>query len=148
MGYSFERYKRYFNNYYFSKILDESNHKPNKIRVEKNGIEMYLIRNVRKSVVAERFIRILNNKIQKYMTLISKNVYIDKLDETVFKYNNTYHRRIKIKPADIKSNTYINFSIEINHKDPTFKIGDIDKISKYKNIFAKGCLPNWPEEVF
>ena len=148
MGYSSERYKRYFNNYYFSKILDESNHKPNKIRVEKNGIEMYLIRNVRKSVVAERFIRILNNKIQKYMTLISKNVYIDKLDETVYKYNNTYHRRIKIKPADIKSNTYINFSIEINHKDPTFKIGGIDKISKYKNIFAKGCLPNWPEEVF
>ena len=111
MGYSFERQKRYFNNYYFSKILDESNRKPNKIRVEKNGIEMYLTHNVEKSVVAERFIRILNNKIQKYMTLIS-NVYTGKLDETVYKYNNTYHRRIKIKPVDVKSNTYINFSTE------------------------------------
>ena len=70
---------------------------------------MYSIHNEGKSVVAERFIRTLKNKIYKYMTSISKNVYIDKLDDIVDEYNNAYHRTIKMKPVDVKVNTYINF---------------------------------------
>ena len=73
------------------------------------------------------------------MTSISKNVYIDKLDDIVNKYNNTYHSTIKIKPVNVKSNTYTNSSKEINDKNPKFKIGDIARISKYKNTFPKGC---------
>ena len=84
----------------------------------------------------------------KYMTSISKHVYIDKLNDIVHKYNNTYHRTIKMKPVDVKSNTYIDSSKEINDKDPKFKIGDIVRISKYKNIFAKGYVPNCSGEVF
>ena len=76
------------------------------------------------------------------MTAISKNVYIDILDDIVNKYNNAYHSTIKMKPIDVKSNTYINSSKEMNDKDPKFKIGDIVRISKYKNIFAKDCAPN------
>ena len=76
------------------------------------------------------------------MTSISKNVYIDKLDYIVNTYNNTYHRTIKMKPVDVKSSTYINSSEEINDEDPKFKIGDIARIPKYKNIFAKGYVPN------
>ena len=101
-----------------------------------------------KSVVAERFIKMLKSKIYKYMTSISKNVYIDKLDDIVDEYNNAYHTTIKMKPIDVKDNTYINTSKEINNKDPKFKVGDRVKISKYKNIFAKGYIPNWSEEVF
>ena len=101
-----------------------------------------------KSVVAERFIRTLKSKIYKYMTSISKNVYIDKLDDIVDEYNNTYHTTIKMKPIDVKDNTYSNTSNEINNKDPKFKVGDYIRISKYKNIFAKGYIPNWSEEVF
>ena len=109
---------------------------------------MYSIHNKGKSVVAERFIRTLKNKIYKYMTAISKNVYINKLDDIVNEYNNTYHRTIKMKPVDVKHNTYIDFEKEVNDKDPKFKVGDHVRISKYKNIFAKGCMPNWSEEVF
>ena len=83
------------------------------------------------------------------MTSISKNVYTDKLDDIVNKCNNAYHNTIKMKPVDVKSNTYIDSSKEINEKDhPKFKIGDNVRISKYKNIFAKGYTPNWSEEVF
>ena len=82
------------------------------------------------------------------MTSISKNVYIDKLDDIVNKYNNAYHSTIKMKPVDIKSCTYTDSSKEINDKDPKSKIGDIVRISKYKNIFAKGYTPNWSEQVF
>ena len=99
---------------------------------------MYSTNNERKSVVAERFIRKLKNKIYKYMTSISKNVYIDKLDDIVTKYNNTYHTSIKMKPIDVKYNTYIDFRKVSNDKDPKFKVGDHVRISKYKNIFAKG----------
>ena len=74
-------------------------------------------------------------------------MYIDKLDDIVNKYNNTYHSTIKMKPVDVKSNTYINSSKEINDKDPKFKIGDIIWISKYKNIFAKGYVTNWSEDI-
>ena len=108
---------------------------------------MYSIHNEGKSVAPERFIRTLKNKIYKYMTAISKNVYIDKLDDIVNEYNNTY-RTIKMKPVDVKDNTYIDFKKEVNNKDPKFKIGDHVRISKYKNIFAKGYTPNWSEELF
>ena len=109
---------------------------------------MYSIHNEGKSVVAERFIRTVKTKIYKYMTSISKNVYIDKLDDIVNEYNNTYHRTIKMKPVDVKDNTYIDFKKEVNDKDPKFKFGDHVRIFKYKNIFAKGYTPNWSEEVF
>ena len=99
---------------------------------------MYSIHNEEISVVADRFIRTLKNKIYKYMTAISKNVYIDKLDDIVNEYNNTYHRTIKMKPIDVQDNTYIDFEKEINDKGPKFKVGDYVRISKYKNISGKG----------
>ena len=76
------------------------------------------------------------------MTSISKNMYIDKLDDIVNEYNNTYHRTIKMKPTDVKDNTYINIGKEVNDKDSKFKVGDHVRISKYKNIFAKGYTSN------
>ena len=79
---------------------------------------------------------------------MSKNICIDKLDHIVNEYNNTYHRTIKMKPVDVKDNTYIYFQREVNHKDPKFKLGHHVGISKYKNFFAKGYTPNWSEEVF
>ena len=109
---------------------------------------MYSANNEGKSVIAERFIKTLKNKIYKYMTIISKNMYIGKLDDIVKEYNNTYHKTIKMKPINIKDNTYINFEKEVNNKDPKFKVGDYVRIYKYKNIFAKGYMPNWSEEVF
>ena len=129
----------------FQSILKQSNKKPNKIWVDKgsefynasfkkwlrdNDLVMYSTHNEGKSVVAERFIRTIKSKIYKYMTSISKNVYVNKLDDIVNEYNNTYKDK------------------EINNKDPKFKIGDRVRISKYKNIFAKGYMPNWSEEVF
>ena len=75
-------------------------------------------------------------------------MHINKLDDIVNEYNNTYHRTIKMKPIDVKDNTYIDFEKEVNNKDPKFKVGDHVRISKYKNIFAKGYMPNWSEEVF
>ena len=106
----------------------------------KNDIEIYSTYNERKSVVAERFISTLKNKIY--------NVCIDKLDEIANKYNSTYHRKIKMKPADINLSMYINFNKEDNKDSPKFKIGNDLKISKYKNIFVKGYAPNSSEEVF
>ena len=147
----------------FQNTLKQSNRKPNKIWVDKgsefynasfkkwlrdNDIVMYSTNNEGKSVVAERFIRTLKSKIHKHMTSISKNVYIDKLDDIVDEYNNTYHTTIKMKPIDVKDTTYVNTDKEINDKDPKFKVGDHIRISKYKNIFAKGYTPNWSEEVF
>ena len=107
-----------------------------------NSIEMYSTHNEGKSIVAKRFIRTLKNKIYKYMTLISKNVYNDKLDDIVHRYNNTYYRKIKMKPIDVKCNTYIDFGKEVNDNDPKFKVGDYVRVSNYKNIFAKGYTPN------
>ena len=136
----------------FQKTLDESNRKPNKIWVDKgsqfynrsmkswlqdNNIEMYT-HNKGRSVVAERFIRFLKNKIYKYMTSISINVYIDNLDDIVNKYNNTYHGTTKMKPVDVKSNIYVDFNKENNKEGPKFKFGDHVRISKYKNIFPEG----------
>ena len=147
----------------FQKILKESNRKTNKIWVHKgsefynssfkkwlkdNNIEMYSTHYEGKSVVAKRFIRTFKTKIYKYMTSISKNLYSNKLDDIVNEFNHTYHRTIKMKPVDVKDNTYIDFNKEVNDKDPKFKIGDHVRISKYKNIFAKGYGPNWSEEIF
>ena len=109
---------------------------------------MYLIHNEGKSVVAERFIRTLKTKIYKYMTSVSKNVYIDKLEDIVDEYNNKYHRTTKMKPVHVKDNTHSYFKKEVNDKDPKFKVGGHVRISKYKNIFAKGYAPNWFEEDF
>ena len=109
---------------------------------------MYSAHNKGKSVIAERFIETLKNKIYIYMASISKNVYINELDDVVNEYNNTYHRTIKMKPIGVKDNTYINIDKEVNSKNPKFKAGDRVRISKYKNIFAKGYTPNWSEEVF
>ena len=78
------------------------------------------------------------------MTSVSKNVYIDKLDDIV----NEYNRTIKMKPVDVRDDTYIDFKKEVNDKDPKVKVGDHVRISKYKNIFAKGYTTNWSEEVF
>ena len=117
----------------FQSILKQSNRKPNKIWVDKdsefynasfkkwlqdNDTVMYSTHNKEKSVVAERFIRTLKSKIYKHMTSISKNVYIDKLDNIVNEYNNAYHTTIKMKPIDVKDNTYINTDKETNDKDP------------------------------
>ena len=108
---------------------------------------MYSTNNEGKSVISERFIRTLKNKIYKHMTSISKNVYIDKLDDIVRKYNNTYHTSIKMKPVDVKDNTYIDFKKEVNDKDLKFKVRNHVRISKYKYIFAKGYMPNWSEII-
>ena len=98
---------------------------------------MYLINNEGKLVVAERFIRTLKTKIYKYMTSVSKNVYIDKLDDMVDEDNNTYHKTIKMKSVNPKDNTYIDFFKKVNDRDPKFKVGDHVRIYRYKNIFAK-----------
>ena len=82
------------------------------------------------------------------MTSVSKNVYIDKLDDILNEYNNKYHKTIKMKPVDVKDNAYFDFNKEVNDKDSKLKVGDHVGISKYKNIFAKGYTPNWFEEVF
>ena len=116
--------------------------------LQDHDIAMYSTHNEGKSVVAERFIRSIKNRIYKYMTFISKHVYIDKLDDIVDEYNNIYHRTIKMKPIDAKNNTYIKIDKEVNDNDPKFKVGDHVRTSKYKSIFAKGYTPNWSEEVF
>ena len=116
--------------------------------LEKNAIETYSSLNERKSVVAERFMRTLKNNIYRFMNSIAKNVYFHNLDDIVNKYSNTYHSAIKMKPVDVRPSTYINSSKKTNDKDHKLKIGDIARKSKYKNIFVKGYVPNWSEEVF
>ena len=109
---------------------------------------MYSTHREGKSVVADRFIRTIKYKIYKHIISISKNVYIDKLDDIVNEYDNTKHKTTKMKPIDVKDNTYIDFDKEVIDNDPKFKVGDHVRISKFKNIFAKGYTPNWSEEVF
>ena len=109
---------------------------------------MYSAYDEGKSAIAERFIRTLKNRIFKHMTAISKNVYFDVLNDIVNKYNNTVHRTIKTKPIEVKDDFYAKFNEKFNKEDPKLKIGDNVRISKYKNIFTKGCTPNWSEEVF
>ena len=106
---------------------------------------MYSTYNERKSVVAERFIRTSKNKTFKHMTTISKNIYFDVLDGNVDKHNNTIRRSIKMKPINVTSDSYADYNEDSNEKDPKFKVGDHVRISKYKNIFAKGYFQNWSE---
>ena len=136
----------------FQSVLKNPKRKPNKIWADQGNefynIEMYSAHNEGKSVVAERFIRTLKNKIYKHMTAISKNVYFNVLNDIVDEYNNTYHKIIKMKPTDVRSDSFAEYNEESNEKDPKFKIGDHVRISKYKNIFAKGYAPNWSEDIF
>ena len=111
-----------------------------------NNTKMYSTYIEGKSVVAERFIRTLKSKIFKQ--IISKNVYFDVLDNIVNKYNNTVHRSIKMKLIDVTSDSYAEYNEDSNENNLKFKVDDHVRISKYKNIFAKGCTPNWSEEVF
>ena len=127
MAFSFEGWKGITISKAFQKSLDKSSRKSNKICVDKgsefynrsmkscledNNIEMYSAHNEGKSVVAERLIRTLKNKIYKYMILISNDLYINKLADVVNKCNNTYHFTTKMKAADVKSSTYINFGVK------------------------------------
>ena len=146
----------------FNKIIKQSNRKPNKIWVDQGGefynnvfetwlsyndINMYSTYNEGKSVVAERFIRTLKNKLYKHMAATGKNVYYDVLGDVVNKYNNTNHSTIKMKPIDVKNNKRVYID-EHNEKDSRFKVGDRVRISRYKNIFAKGYTTNWSKEIF
>ena len=146
----------------FNKIIKQSNRKPNKIWVDQgsefynrvfkkwlsdNDIIVYSTFNEGKSVVAERFIRILKNKLYKHMTTTAKNVYYDVLDDIVNEYNNSKHNTIKMKPIDVKNNKIIYID-KHNEKDSRFKVGDRVRISKFKNTFAKGYTPNWSREIF
>ena len=147
----------------FNKIIKQSNRKPNKIWVDQGGefynnvfekwlsdndINMYSTYNEGKSVVAERFMRTLKNKLHKQMTATGKNVYYDVLDDVVNKYNNTKHSTIKMKPIDVGDNNKRVYIDEHNEKDSRFKVGDRVRISKFKNIFTKGYTPNWSSEIF
>ena len=109
-----------------------------------DDINMHSTYNEGKSVVAERFIRTLKNK---HMTATGKNVYYDVLDDVVNKYNNTKHSTIKMKPIDVKNNKRVYID-EHNEKYSKFKVGDRVRIFRYKNIFAKGYVPNWSSEIF
>ena len=146
----------------FNKIIKQSNRKPNKIWVDHGGefynnvfekwlsdndINMFSTYDEGKSVVAERFIGTLKNKLYKHMTATGKNVYYDVLDDVVNKYNNTKHSTIKMKPIDVKKNKRVYID-EHNEKDSKFKVGYRVRISRYKNIFAKGYAPNWSSEIF
>ena len=101
---------------------------------------MHSTHNEGKSVLAKRFIRKLKNKIYKYMTSVSKNKYIDKLDDIVNECNNTYHTVIKMKPIDVKDNTYVNTDKEANDEDPKFKVSDRVRISKKLKILFRGLM--------
>ena len=146
----------------FDKIIKKSKRKPSKIWVDQgsefynnnfkkwlsgNNIIMYSTYNEGKSVVAERFIRTLKNKLYKHMAATGKNVYFDVLDDVVNKYNNTKHSTIKMKTTDVKDNNKREYIDEHNEKDSRFKAGDRVRISQFKNIFAKGYTPNWSKEI-
>ena len=109
---------------------------------------MYSTFNEGKSVVAERFTRTLKNKLYKHMTATGKNVYYDVLDDVVNEYNDTKHNTIKMKPKDVKNDNKKVYIDEYNKKDSRFNVGDRVRISKFKNIFAKGYPPNWSREIF
>ena len=109
---------------------------------------MYSAYNEGKYVIAERFIRTLKNKIFKHIAAISKYVYFDVLDDIVNKYTNTVHKSIKMKPIDDADDSYAEYNEDFNKTDPKFKVGGNVRISKYKNILAKGYTPNQSEEIF
>ena len=114
---------------------------------------MYSIYNEGNTGLGERFVRTLKNKIFNHMAAISKNVYSYVLDNIVNKYNNAVHSTIRMKHTDVTDDSYSEYNEDFNKKDfikkdPKFKVGDHVRISKYKNIFARGYTPNWLEEVF
>ena len=138
----------------FQKIISEGR-KPKKIWVDQgsefynnsfkiflkiNNIEMHSTYNEGKFVVAERFIRMLKNKIFKHVTAASKNVYFDVLDDIVHKYNKIVHRSIKMKPINATSDSYAEYNEDSSKKDPKFKVGDHVRISKYKKNLLKDTL--------
>ena len=101
--------------------------------LKNKDIEMHSMQNEGKSVVAERFIRTIKNKVYKYTSSVPKNVSINNLADTVDIYNNTYDSTIKMKPTDVKSNIYIDFNKKkTNRDDPKLEVGDHVKISQYK----------------
>ena len=140
----------------FQKIISKGR-KPNKIRVDQGGefyinlfkiflkinIEIYSTNNEGKSIVAEKFIRTLKNKIFKHMAAVSKNVYFDVLDDFVKKYSNAVHRTIKVKPIDVTSDSSAEYNEDSNEKIPKFKVSDRAGISTYKHIFPKRYTQNW-----
>ena len=147
----------------FNKVIKQSNRKPNKIWVDQGGefynhvfkkwlssndIIMYSTFNEGESVVAERFIRTLKNKLYKHMTATGKNVYYDVLDDVVNEYNNTKYSTIKMKPKDVGDNNKRVYIDEHNKKSARYNVGDRVRISKFKNIFANGYTPNWSREIF
>ena len=105
---------------------------------------MYSTYNEGKSVVAERFIRTLKNKLYKHMTATGKNVYYNVLDDVVNEYNNTKHNTIKMKPKDVKNDNKRAHIDEHNKKGARYNVGNRIRIS----IFAKGCTPNWSKDIF
>ena len=108
---------------------------------------MYSTFNEGKSAVAERFMRTLKNKLYKHMTATGKNIYYDVLDDGVNEYNNTKYNTIKKKPIDVGDNKRVYID-EHNEKDSRFKVGDRVRVSKFKNIFAKGYNFDWSKEIF
>ena len=104
--------------------------------------------NEQKTAVAKRFIGTLNNKIYKYMTVNSENAYFNVLNDIVDECNNMYHQTIKMKPTDIKSDSFSEYNEKYNEKDPKFNVGDPVRISKYKSIFFQGYAINWGKETF
>ena len=109
---------------------------------------MYSTYNEGKSVVVETFIRALKNKLYKHMTATSKNVYYNVLDDVVSEYNNTKHSTIKMKPKDVKDGNKRVYIDEYNEKSARYNVGGRVRISKLKNMFAKGYTPNWSKEIF
>ena len=109
---------------------------------------MYSTYNEGKSVIAERFIKTLKNKLYKHMTGVGKNVYWNVLDDIVEKYNNTTNKSIGMKPKDVSDDVKAEYVEESNEKSSRFSVGDRVRISKFKNIFAKGYTPNWTKEIF
>ena len=109
---------------------------------------MYSTYNEGKSVVAERFIRTLKNKLYKHMTAVGKNIYWNVLDDVVDKYNDTINRSIGMKPKDVKNDKKAVYVEESSEKSARFSVGDRVRISKFKNIFAKGHMPNGSKEIF
>ena len=143
----------------FQKIISKGR-KPNKIWVEqcsefynnnfKDFLKIITLKCIQHTMSENLLLLrdLLEPKIFKHMTAISKNLCFDVLDDIVDKYNNTVHITIKMKPIDVTGGSYAEYNEDFNKKDPKFKVGDHVKISKYKNIFAKGYTPNWSEEVF
>ena len=109
---------------------------------------MYSTYNEGKSVVAERFIRTLTKKLYKHMTAPGKNMYYNVLDDVVSEYNNTKHSTIKMKPKDVEYNNKRVYIDEYNEISARYNVGDRVRISKFKNIFAKGYTLNWSKEIF